>query len=437
MQSRNIKLIIIITSLSLIGIVFTQLFWVRNAINLKEEQFNHRVRIALKNVVGNLVTCQSSKFEDVVMPTAECGKSCQKKCEVNDGKFLDVIKPKVLDSLIIDEFKSLAIGTDYEYGIFQSKTKAFVMGNNSKYEEKILKSDHTISLSCLWKPDSYMLGIYFPDEKSMVIKQMIIWLIFSAFFLIIVVSTFSYTILSFIKQKKLSEIKTDFVNNMTHEFKTPISTISLASEMLMKPNVFESQEKLLKYANIIYDENNRLKNQVDQVLQIAVLDKGNFSMKQSNFDAHEIINNCIENITMVVKQRGGEVNLNLKASESTIYADVAHFTNIISNLLDNANKYSPDSPNILVSSESNSKELLISIEDKGIGISSEHQKDIFKQFYRVPTGNIHDVKGFGLGLFYVKTIVDAFGGNIKVKSELKKGTTFILTFPIIQKNNEV
>ena len=271
MQSSSIKLFLIITSISLIGIVFTQLFWVRNAINLKEEQFNHRVRIALKNVVGNLVSCQSAKYEESVAPAQDCGQSCQKKCEINEGKFIDVIKPKVLDSLFIDEFRSLAIGSDYEYGIFQSKSGSFVMGNSSKFEKEILNSEHTISLSCLWKPDSYMLGIYFPKEKSMIIRQMVLWLVFSAAFLLIVISSFSYTILSFIKQKKLSEIKTDFVNNMTHEFKTPISTISLASEMLMKQNVFESQEKLLKYANIIYDENNRLKNQVDQFLGVFQL----------------------------------------------------------------------------------------------------------------------------------------------------------------------
>ena len=227
-------------------------------------------------------------------------------------------------------------------------------------------------------------------------------------------------------------MKTDFVNNMTHEFKTPISTISLASEMLLKPRVNQSSEKTEKYANIIYDENSRLKNQVEQVLQIAVLDKGNFKLKKKEVNLHEIIEMAVDNFEMIIKQRCGKIITSLDADMATFYADPIHITNIIHNLMDNANKYSPEIPEISISTRNNEKGIILSVEDKGIGISPENQKHIFKKFFRVHTGNIHDVKGFGLGLYYVKTIVEIHGGTINLVSELKKGTKIEIYFPFIQ-----
>lgn len=225
---------------------------------------------------------------------------------------------------------------------------------------------------------------------------------------------------------------TDFVNNMTHEFKTPISTISLASEMLLKPSVTESSDKVNKYANIIYDENSRLKSQVEQVLQIAVLDKGTFSLKKSEINIHEIVELAIDNFEMLIKQREGNVTKHLNATHFNINADPIHITNIIHNLIDNANKYSPEKPDISVSTWNENNGIVVSVQDKGIGISHENQRHVFKKFYRVHTGNIHDVKGFGLGLYYVKTIVEAHSGTIRLFSEIKKGTRFEIFIPFNQ-----
>jgi two-component system phosphate regulon sensor histidine kinase PhoR len=234
---------------------------------------------------------------------------------------------------------------------------------------------------------------------------------------------------SLFKQKKLGEIKADFVNNMTHEFKTPISTISVASEMLMTESIENNPEKILKYAHIIYDENARLKNQVEKVLQVAILDRGDYRLRIRELDAHEVLQVLIENFRMTISKKNGAVFSRLNAANSIIEADRSHFTNVIHNLLDNAEKYSPGIPEITVSTWSTLAGINVSIEDNGIGMAGEHLQHIFKKFHRISTGNIHDVKGFGIGLYYVKTIVEAHGGTIKVSSELGKGSKFTVFFP--------
>jgi len=426
MKKKTIIFIIFLASFSLIGIAVTQLFWVRNALNLKEEQINHRVRIALKSIVNQL--SEYKKDTSLINSVKNCPHVCTTKAEQN----ITFINPSFLDSIIKDEFMNLNLHVDYKYGVYRKSDKHFIMGDYKGYADDIVASDHCISLSCLWKPDCYILSIYLLSEKNLLLGNMYGWILLSGVFLIIFVISFSYVMLSLVRQKKLSEMKTDFVNNMTHEFKTPISTISLASEMLLKPRVNESSEKTEKYANIIYDENNRLKNQVEQVLQIAVLDKGNFKLKKKEVNLHEIIGLAVDNFEMLVKQRCGTIITKLDADMATFYADPVHITNIIHNLMDNANKYSPEVPEITITTRNTDKGIILSVEDKGIGISPENQKHIFKKFFRVHTGNIHDVKGFGLGLYYVKTIVEAHGGTIKLYSELKRGTKLEIYLPFIQ-----
>jgi len=426
MKKQLVSLIVIITSICLIGIVITQLFWVRNAIDFKEEQFDNRVSIALKSVVNELQNAQSggTKNNDQTITIG-----CQEACGMTSSNIADDIKPALLDSFVREEFENLGIHLNYKYGVFNKETGKFVIGKYQGFETEIMRSNHCTSLNCLWQ--SYMLSIYFPNESSWLHNQLSGWLIISALFLLVVIFGFSFTIFSLLKQKKLSQIKSDFVNNMTHEFKTPISTISLSSEMLMKPSVNVSPEKILKYANVIYDENTRLKNQVEQILRIAVLDKGDSHLKKEKINLHKTIEICYDNINMIVKQCGGIVNKELNAENYFIVGDEIHIANIISNLLDNANKYSSSSPIITIKTFNKDQRIFIAIEDKGIGISKAYQKDVFKQFYRVPTGNIHDVKGFGLGLYYVKIIVENHNGQIALKSELNQGTTFEINFPFL------
>lgn len=215
-----------------------------------------------------------------------------------------------------------------------------------------------------------------------------------------------------------------------------ISTISLASEMLLRPNVFESGDKTQKYANIIYDENARLQNQVEQVLQISILDKGDMKIKPKEMDIHKVIRNVSDNFRLGLKEQKGKIKIELNAKPSIIVADRVHVMNIISNLLDNAKKYSAKNPEISISTKSVKEGVIITVTDNGVGISAEHQKQIFKKLFRVPTGNIHDVKGFGIGLYYVKTMIEAHGGTIKVKSGLGNGSSFELFLPFVPLKRE-
>jgi len=425
MNKKAIIFIIILTSISLTGIVVTQLFWVKNALKLKEEQFSHRVSIALKSTVNQLLDYKDDTTNTVFMNT------CNPGCEMISDNIIASINPESLDSIIKEEFSNMKIQTEYEYAIFRKSDNHFVVGKYNSDLKNIINSNHFTTLTSLWKPDRFVLSVYFPKESNFLIKQMIGWLSTSTVFILIIIFIFSYIILSLVKQKKLSEMKTDFVNNMTHEFKTPIATISLASEMLLKPGVNEMPEKTKKYASIIYDENSRLKNQVEQVLQIAVLDKGNFKLKKREVNLHELIEFAAGNFEMQIKQRCGKIITNLDASMATFYADPVHITNIINNLMDNANKYTAEAPEIIITTRNTEKGIIMTVEDNGIGISHENQKHIFKKFFRVHTGNIHDVKGFGLGLYYVKTIVEAHGGSVKLQSELKKGTQFEIYFPFV------
>jgi len=429
MKRKTFLLIIIITALSLIGIIIIQVFWVRNAVHLQEKIFDNRVRVALKSVVNGL-------FE-TKLDTAAVMPFCAKGCGMGEDRLPSKINTALLDSLIRIEFSEMKIDFNYEYGIYSPGKQIFYAGHSDSFRQQLMASRHWISLSCLYRSNSYVLGAYFPDERSMLYRHILKWLIMSIIFLGILIFGFTYTILSFLKQKKLSEMKTDFVNNMTHEFKTPIATISLASEMLMKPQVSGAEDRIRKYAGIIYDENLRLKNQVEQVLRIAVLDKGEISLKLQKVDLHEIIRQSVRNFSLIIRERDGVIHTNLLAGNSIVVADLMHIENMLTNLLDNANKYSPGAPEITVSTRNSETGVFVVVQDKGIGISSENHKHVFKKMFRVHTGNVHDVKGFGLGLYYVKTMAEAQGGFIRLSSESGKGSSFELFLPFIQSNQQL
>jgi len=233
-----------------------------------------------------------------------------------------------------------------------------------------------------------------------------------------------------LKQKKLSEIKNDFISNMTHEFKTPISTISLASEMLGDSSISQTPEKQQRYLKMIRDENKRLSVLVESILQTSILDKGEFKLKLSEVDVHEIINAAINNTHLLIDQRNGIIHTSLKAQKHILKADRVHLTNIVFNLIDNAIKYTQEIPEITVTTYNTAEGIMIQVKDNGIGISRENQRKIFDKFYRVPTGNLHNVKGFGLGLSYVLAVVLKHKGTISVNSEPGKGSTFNVHFPI-------
>ena len=275
-----------------------------------------------------------------------------------------------------------------------------------------------------------LLSVIVPNQKGLIWKEMIWFILGAILFTIIITTAFFITVRTLLKQKKLSEIKSDFINNMTHEFKTPLATISLAVDALKNDKVTGNKEKTDYFTGIIKEENKRMNKQVETILQAALLDKKEVQLNLKRLLAHDLITSALNNINLQVEEKGGTIDVELDAENDLVLADEVHFTNIINNLLDNAVKYSKDNLHIKLSTKSNGSHLKIKIEDNGIGMNKETLHRIFEKFYRAHTGNVHNVKGFGLGLSYVKTMVDAHHGTIKAESVLGKGSCFIISMPL-------
>ncbi len=347
------------------------------------------------------------------------------------------ISIKSLDTLLRQELIEKGITTPYVYGVYSTKESAFVMTSlfNQKSEGKYSKRENfRYSISLFPHSNDMVAKLYvdFPSKVNFLWSGLWVNLFGTFVFTGIVFFCFYYTIKIILEQKKLSEMKSDFLNNMTHEFKTPIATISIAADTIKKWINKGRPEKAMRFLNIIEEENKRMNGQVGKVLQMARIDKREFKLNLVEVYCDDVILGAAEKIALQVEKKGGRIVLDLQAQNSVIQADETHFTNIIFNLLDNANKYSPDKPLITIRTINTGNGLQIEIEDNGLGISKEARKYIFDKFYRVPTGDLHDIKGFGLGLSYVQAIVTAHGGSIDLKSELGSGTNFILLFPFNQ-----
>ncbi len=422
MKKKTLKLIIILSSFALAGIVFTQVYWVKEAIDLKKEQFDNSVRIATKSVVNQFLkqTTDSTFKERLYL------LSCRKDHLV----ITDYIQPELLDSLIKSEFDCMKINNSFYYGVYNKRSGKFVSGNYDDYKDNIKNSAFQFSLYSIYKPGNYYLSIYFPYSTSYVISKMKSMIAFSAILLIGLITSHIFVIYTILRQKKISEIKNDFLNNLTHEFKTPIATTSLAAEMLAKENINTIPLKVEKYANVILYENTRLQSQVEQILQIASFEKGTFRFKHDKVDLHQLINNVIVSFELIIEKSKAVINTNLNAEDYIISTDITHLTNVIYNLMDNAIKYSPKIPEVLIETKNTKKGIIIKITDKGIGIAKQYQKDVFKNLFRIPMGNIQEVRGFGLGLYYSKYVVESLGGTIELQSEVGRGTTFEVFLPI-------
>lgn len=278
--------------------------------------------------------------------------------------------------------------------------------------------------------DPGTLIVSFPNKNSAIVSNLSATLASSVGLLLVLVFIFSYTLYAILKQKKVSEMKTDFINNMTHEFKTPVATIMIASEALKDPEVVEDRKRLSRLANIIYDENVRLGSHIERVLSIARLEKGELKLENTEVDMNDLIIIVLDSMELQLQKKNAIIHLNTDAENATIFGDELHLSNVLYNLIDNANKYSTDTPEITISTKNTNGNLIIQIADKGIGMTRDQSRRIFDQFYRVPTGNLHDVKGFGLGLNYVQDIIKKLNGTIRVSSEKDKGTTFEITLPL-------
>lgn len=335
-----------------------------------------------------------------------------------------------LDSMISDELRDNGIYTSFEFGVYSPMRNVMVSEKTGKYHKELLEDGYAFNLfpRDLFMTPEYLM-IYFPDQDSYMMSQMA-WILSVSFVLLLVMaSIFYYTLRTIIRQKRLSEMKNDFINNMTHEFKTPVSTIALACEALNDKDIKSEECIRNSYINIINEENKRLGSMAEKILQTAVLDKGQLNLHLELTDIHKLLSEVVKNMNIQVHARQGEIFKEFEATDFYLRADKTLLINVFTNVIDNANKYSPQSPVIKVKTRNIADGIMITVEDQGIGISKANLKKVFEKLYRVHTGNIHNVKGFGLGLHYVKTIVEEHGGQVSIESELKKGTRIKIFLP--------
>ncbi|MEI6311751.1 MAG: HAMP domain-containing sensor histidine kinase [Bacteroidota bacterium] len=343
----------------------------------------------------------------------------------------DVVSKAEVEATIANELRSAGIKTKYQYSLFNPATYNTIYSNIDKMTPKIFEESYPIAIYNNLFGNELTLLLYFPKKDLYILTNLWMMLTESIVFIGVILFCFGACLFIIYRQKKLSDLTTDFINNMTHELKTPVATITLAGEMLKNQKVLSDIDKARNYAGIILEENNRLSSHIERVLQFAKYDRGQIELKKESFDIHEIIQDVLDSSLLRIQSLKGEVVLHLNASNSLLYADKHHIHNVLNNIIDNAIKYTGSNPlHIEVNTFNKSDGIIIVIKDNGIGMNKDTQKKIFEKFYRVPTGNVHDVKGFGLGLSYVKAMIEAHHGHVSVQSELNKGSSFELYLPI-------
>jgi two-component system phosphate regulon sensor histidine kinase PhoR len=446
MTRKTINAVIILGLISLMSVLFVQFYWIKKTVTAQEKdiaiqqkedslnlkQFSADVHIALRNVLESITT-QHSDNSDLY------GAVKQLKTNYFTVDIHEELNPYYLETLLIREFYAHNIHEDFQYGIYDCFSDSIDYGKMIHFSKDSLYAQVNDTTRKMEYPkidvhnDGHYFTVFFPNvqfnrhnsDSGLGSPWIFMIIIVSVVFIF-----FAFAINIIVKQKRLSEIKNDFINNMTHELKTPISTIALSSDMLMRGDFSQDPEKLKRYASIIYKENKRLENQVERVLNVAKMDKDTLHLKKEPFDMHDLISEAKDNFEFNQAEQGGEIQLDLQANQFLILADPVHVSNVIFNLLDNAIKYCEQTPAISIQTRNEKNGFVVEISDNGIGIKREDIKMIFDKFYRVPTGNLHNVKGFGLGLYYVKIIIEQHGGNIQVKSAIGKGTTFTIWLPI-------
>ncbi len=518
MRQQSIWIIIALMTLALLGLIFVQAYWIKNAITIQENQFNQLVNNALTDFSKSIQEREAirlimNEMEQLGVDTTgisgqmkirtDTGISIKKHNDISSGNpkrainnnylppentraladsffvveekrsdlqqgkqemitrkyyFEPVVNKRIIDKktfinrliasmflvtpqienrinkaeleeMLYDAFHQYGINIPYEYAVIKWNNETAFKSDN--YKAKGENDYFTVQLfpDDIFASSNY-LSVYFPQKESFLFRSFSFMIFASVLLTIIITFAFSVSVVYLFRQKKLAEIRNDFVNNMTHELKTPISTISLASQMLADNSLPANLKNIDNISKVIADESRRLGYQVEKVLQMAVFDKGKVKLRLKETDMHELIRNMIDNYSIQLKNKGGVIKPALNARQYVIDVDTVHITNVLTNLIDNAMKYCTREPEITVSTRNIKNCLAISVSDNGIGISKADQKRIFEKFYRVPTGNIHNVKGFGLGLSYVKKIIEEHNGSIEVESQLYEGSTFTLYLPL-------
>lgn len=440
-MKRILPVITTLILLSLLGIIFFQYLWIKGSLAIEEQKFNEHVILATVQVSQDLM---QEKGNLLPLPRKNQLLFPSEKLQT------EFFRPTISQRYSIDEIKQI-IRRAFDKQKLTKVPFEFSIRNNSLIGEDLMSENffrqyqdtvnNIIQVIPLESPSGSLsegisaeelLIILVPHAKSFIWKSMTWFIAGAVFFTIIIMSAFFLTFRALLRQKKLSEIKSDFINNMTHEFKTPLATISLAVDALKNEKVLQNREKMDYFTGIIKEENKRMNKQVETILQAALLEKQEVQLNTRKLHAHELIQSALNNIHLQVQEKGGQLDFEFNATDDLLMADEVHFTNLVSNLLDNAVKYSGDLLKIKLTTSSTQRYFVLRIEDSGIGMNKETLSRIFEKFYRAHTGNLHNVKGFGLGLSYVKTMVDAHSGTIKAESIVGKGSAFTLQFPLIR-----
>ncbi|MDZ4824550.1 MAG: HAMP domain-containing sensor histidine kinase [Flavobacteriales bacterium] len=487
MNERYLRVLIIVSTVAVLGLIAIQVYWVNNSFELRQQEFSNSVQKAMNITAIELeefemmarmerqsgspsISISSVQDSSVVISSHDDQLDTLKSGNIQMGKdsiffqqwgesglqqseileqsgFLDDIMTGameldiyrsvtervdtvLLDSLLRSFLANEGVKAGFHFAVFNRLKKPEILADADLANQKNLLDGHATQLF----PndplaDPAYLHLWFPHQQRYLLTSMWMMVLVSVVLLLFIMFLFSFSIRIIYRQKKLSDVKNDFINNMTHELKTPISTISLACEALNDPDMRSSQNSVENYVRMISEENKRLGVLVENVLRTAIFEQGDMNLRIDKLNMHDIIRTVIRNVAILVKQRQGSIITKLDAGDPMVEGDALHLTNVVYNLIDNAIKYSGEKPMVEISTRDSGMNIVIEFTDNGIGISKENQPKVFDKLYRVPTGNVHNVKGFGLGLSYVKGVAEKHGGSVALESELKKGSTFTIQIP--------
>ncbi|MBL7828711.1 MAG: HAMP domain-containing histidine kinase [Saprospiraceae bacterium] len=423
MTNAVIRRVIVLGAIACLSLLTVQTYWVFRTWDLQEREFNRKVNQAMLDAANQLATLNL-----FILPTNKLVEQVSTNYwVVNVNNPFDA---NDLEYILDRAFETQSLKEDYLFGIFDCTSDQMVQGKFVKYSTR---SENKVALEepLSKHPDSdfiYYFGVQFPGKSGNILSNM--WLVITFSVLMLITLTFFiYSMFVILRQRQLSELQRDFINNMTHEFKTPISTINISSDVLQQSEKIKEDQRLNRYAGIIKEQVLRLNTQVEKVLQLAKIERDNVELNVENINLAELIHSIFPSIELKTNDKQGALHLDLQATHVQVRADRLHLTNILHNLVDNAVKYSKEKPEIHIRLLDDPMGLALIVQDNGIGIPKEHQKRVFDKFYRVPTGNVHNVKGFGLGLFYVKTMCKLHKWRLSLDSEPGKGTAIKIVMP--------
>lgn len=423
MQNAQLIRVLILGVLAIFGIISVQSYWVTSSWNINEQEFDEKV-----NYILYYTACSLADFNGAELPKKDIIK--RRTSNYYIVNIDSEINPVVLESFLQEEMEAWTLNVDFEYAIYDCTSNEMVYGNYCQYELRGKPSPQTTPElpKSNTLTSNYYFGVRFPTRSNYLLSKMQLSIFFSLI-LLLTILFFAYSMYVLLRQNRIAQRQKEFINNMTHEFKTPLSTVKIAADVFLKHPRIQEEPRLSTYAQIIKDQNQRLNEQVERVLLLAKFEKDNFLLKKEPIPLPAFLQDIVEKQRVRLEDLGGQISLDLPEQQLTIEADPFHLSNILNNLIDNSIKYSRDKPEINLQLREENKRLRLSIRDKGIGIPKEFQNLIFEKFYRVPTGNIHNVRGFGIGLYYVKRICRAHRWDIKLISEVNQYTRFEIEIP--------